>query len=67
MIIPGAHDYECYYSLYEMEHVKTRLDILTLNLYTNILQTNDCLYKMEFIQKLQAAKKFDILCCTSHF
>jgi len=37
---------EFYCLLYKLEQVNTRLDILTRNLYTKILQQSDCLHKL---------------------
>jgi len=43
MFISGANDYtNFYYLLYKLEQVNTRLDTLTRNLYTKILQQSDC-------------------------
>jgi len=41
MIISGANDYELYCLLSKLEQVNTRLDILTRNSYTKILQQSD--------------------------
>jgi len=67
-IITEPHDYESYCSLYHLEQVNNRLDILTRHLYTQILKPNGWLYKMltrrelEYIPKLRIAKEFDLLC-----
>jgi len=42
MIVSGANDYEFYCLLYKLEQVNTRLDTLTRNIYTKILQKSDC-------------------------
>ena len=46
MIISDANDYEFYCSLYELDQVNTQVDTSTKNLYTKILQPNDCLHKL---------------------
>jgi len=69
----GANDYKIYCLLYKLEQVNTRLDILTRNIYTKILQQSDWLHKLlpwrdlEYVQKLRTFKNFDLFCHTSHF
>jgi len=74
MIISGANDNEFYCSLFKLEQqVNIRLDILTRNCYTRILQQSDCLHKLlprrelEYVQKLRNFKNFDIFCRSSRF
>jgi len=43
MIISGANDYDFYCSWYKLEQLNTRLNILTRNCYTKILQQSDML------------------------
>jgi hypothetical protein len=73
MIISGTNNYEIYCSLYKLEQVLTRLDILTRTFYAKILQPNNCLYKLlsqrelEHVQKLRTYKNFNIFCRTRRF
>jgi len=73
MIISGADEYEFDCLLYKLEQVNTRLDILTRNFYTKILQQSDCLYKLlprrdlDYVQKRRTFKNFDLCCRTSRF
>jgi len=56
-----------------MEQVNTRLDTLTRNLYTKILQQSACLHKLlpqrelEYVKKLRTFKNFDLFSRTSRF
>ena len=73
MIISGANNYEFYCSLYELEQVQTRLDTLTRKFYAQILQPNDCIYRLlprrelEHVQKRRTFKNIDKFCRTSRF